>query len=120
MTRHGKSTGKGFYGPDASDTPEMRRLKRMLTTESLWLWILILLSRKPRHAYVLRNEIRDEFGFMPGNVTCYKVLYFLKRGNYVGIKEEGRKKIYYITEKGRKELSKAKKFLEETSEELFD
>ncbi|MBI4018156.1 MAG: PadR family transcriptional regulator [Candidatus Aenigmarchaeota archaeon] len=101
--------------PSVSDTPEMARLKRMLTTESLWMWLLILLSRKPRHAYVLRSEIKDEFGFMPGNVTCYKVLYFLKSGGYVGIKEEGRKKIYYITRKGRKELAKARLFLKRAS-----
>ena len=70
---------KNFYGPHPSDTPEMKRLKRSLTTETLWFWILKLLSRNPRHAYILRKEIENEFGFVPGNVTCYKVLYFLKK-----------------------------------------
>ena len=109
---------EGPYGPQHSDTPEMKRLKRSLTTETLWFWILKLLSKTPRHAYILRKEIKNEFGFMPGNVTCYKVLYFLKKGGYVIIKDEGRRKIYYITDKGRKELLKAKEFMEKTSAEI--
>jgi DNA-binding PadR family transcriptional regulator len=106
------------YETDYSDTPEMRRLRKSLTTETLWFWILKLLSKRPRHAYVLRHDIKDEFSFMPGNVTCYKVLYFLKRGGYVITKNEGRKKIYYITHKGKNELRKAKEFLEKTSSEV--
>lgn len=107
---------EGPYGTKSTETPEMKRLKKSLTKESLWYWILILLSRKPYHAYILRTEIKYEFGFMPGNVTCYKVLYFLKKGGYVTDKKIGRKNMYSITQKGRKELSKAKMFLENVSE----
>ena len=100
------------------DSPEMGRLRKSLTTETLWIWILTLLARKPSHAYVLRKEIRDEFGFLPGNVTCYKVLYFLSKGGYVKSRESGRKRIYFVTEKGRNELVKAKEYLKGIIKEL--
>jgi len=99
-------------------TPEMERIKKSLTTETLWPWILALLSRKPRHAYVLRNEIKKEFGFLPGTVTCYKVLYILKSRKYVAVKRDGRRKVYYPTEKGKQELLKAKMLLNQLSREL--
>jgi DNA-binding PadR family transcriptional regulator len=92
-------------------TPEMRRLVKSITIESLWFWILKLLEKSPCHAYILRKKIEDEFGFLPGNVTGYKVLYFLKRGKYVDYKIDGMRKTYHITEKGRKELEKARKYL---------
>lgn len=101
-----------------TETPEMERIKKSLTTETLWPWILALLSRKPRHAYVLRNEIKKEFGFLPGTVTCYKVLYILKNRKYVIVKKDGRKKVYYLTEKGKQELLKAKMLLNQLSREL--
>lgn len=100
-------SGKINYGVRPEDSPEMKRLKTSFTIESLWIWILILLSESPCHGYLLRYKIMQEFGFMPGNVTCYKVLYFLKRGRYVNVIKKGNKKMYYITEKGKIELKNA-------------
>lgn len=106
------------YGFQPSDSQEMRRLKKSVTIKSLWFWILLLLLKKPYHAYAIRNEIRREFGFLPGTVTSYKVLYFLKKGRYVSTKKVGRKVMYSITDKGRKELLAAKEFFKKMSEDL--
>ena len=70
------------------------------------MYILKILSEKPAHAYLLRKEVERLFGFRPGPVTAYKVLYDLKRDGLVEKRLEGRVKIYKITQKGRKELEK--------------
>jgi len=43
-------------------------------------------------------------------MTAYKVLYLLTASGFVTKKDEGRKKIYHITEKGEKALKEAADF----------
>lgn len=87
--------------------PEVKRLIKNITTETLWIYILMILIVKPFHAYALRDIIKREFGFTPGRITIYKVLYKLEKRGYVkkvNIKKgsiKGPKRKYYkITEKG--------------------
>ncbi len=100
------------------------RLVRKLTHENLWLYILTLLSRKSLYGYEIRSLIEKEFGFKPGQVTSYVVLYKLERGGLIrviGEKKGSRgpfRKYYAITGEGVKELEKAKKFLSELSERI--
>lgn len=82
----------------------LKRLAKLNTKECLWIYILKILSEKPMHAYVIRNEVYKNFGFKPGKVTAYKVLYLLKKSGYVKKEIKGRKRVYYVTEKGRKLL----------------
>ncbi|MCW1301189.1 MAG: PadR family transcriptional regulator [Candidatus Nanoarchaeia archaeon] len=96
---------------------EILRLWRNLTTETLWIWILKLLSKRPMHAYVLRNEL-SSFGFSPSRITCYKVLYLLQFRGYVKSRKLGRRRYYYLTKKGREELRKAIKLIKEVEEKL--
>ena len=88
----------------------IRRLAELNTKDCLWIYILSILSEKPVHAYSIRSMIESGFGFRPGNVTAYRVLYYLTSQNYVEKKTEGRRKVYSITEKGQKELQKALNF----------
>lgn len=88
----------------------LKRLELLNTKECLWVYILRILSDRPTHAYLIRKEIFRKYGFMPGTMTAYKVLYQLGRKGLVHKSAEGRKKIYTITEEGRKELKKARNF----------
>jgi len=96
------------------------RLKQLNTKDCLWIYILKILTEKPTHAYSIRKEIQERFGFKPGIMTAYKVLYLLNRGGFVKKSEEGRKKIYTITEKGRKELKKAASFYQRLGKTLVN
>jgi DNA-binding PadR family transcriptional regulator len=87
-----------------------RKLERNNTYDCLWPYILRILRDKPTHAYVLRSEIEQRFGFRPGNVTAYRVLYSLKKKGYVDKRKEGMKQVYSITQKGRSLLRQAAKF----------
>jgi len=86
------------------------RLKKLNTQDCLWIYILRILEDGDTHAYTIRKDIHSRYGFLPGVMTAYKVLYLLHRRGFVKKKIEGRKKIYSITPKGREELKKAKKF----------
>jgi len=88
----------------------IERLIKLNTKECLWIYILSILEKKPTHAYVLRKKIEEKFGFRPGMVTAYRVLYSLENLKFVKSYTENRKKIYKITKKGRYELKKALEF----------
>jgi DNA-binding PadR family transcriptional regulator len=85
----------------------LQRLAQLNTKECLWIYILRILKDGPRHAYVIRKEIEQRFGFEPGTVTAYKVLYLLSKSGYVKKTVSGRQKVYTLTPAGRKALREA-------------
>jgi DNA-binding PadR family transcriptional regulator len=90
------------------------RLKKKITKENLWLYILTLLKNGPVYGYELKDKIKEKFGFEPAKITTYVVLYKLeKEGLVKSIKntEKSSRKYYYITEKGSKTLEEGLKFL---------
>ena len=91
----------------------LKRLKELNTRECLWLYILRILSEKPMHAYVIRSMISERFGFRPGTVTAYKVLYLLQRSGFVSKRSSGRQVVYTITPKGSAALKEAALFYRE-------
>ena len=96
----------------------LERLKLLNTKECLWIYILRILTDGPTHAYTLRKETEKRFGFRPGTMTAYKVLYLLGRLELVTKKEEGRKKIYHITPKGKTVLKEAVDFYKDLAKLL--
>lgn len=88
----------------------MKRLHETNTKDCLWIYILRIIYDKPTHAYRLRKEIELRFGFKPGTVTAYRVIYHLTSHGFVSKAVDGRRKVYSITEKGKKELRKAIEF----------
>ena len=88
----------------------LKKLERNNTLDCLWPYVLRILRDKPMHAYVLRGEIERRFGFRPGNVTAYRVLYSLKKRGDVEKTKEGMKQVYTITPKGNGLLKKAAGF----------
>jgi len=93
----------------------VERLKKKVQKENLWFFILSLLGTKELYGNEIRELIKKEFGFFSGNVTAYKVLYIMKRGNYVTRFAKNGRKYYKITPKGKEQLKSARKFLKEIS-----
>jgi len=87
----------------------LKRLKRSLTIDNLWLYILSLLKKKEMHAYVILAEMEKRYGWKPGLVTPYVVLYKLEEEGYIVGYDKERRRYYKITEKGRKALSTGKR-----------
>ena len=88
----------------------LKRLEKLNTKDCLWIYILGILKSKPMHAYVIRKEIQKKFGFRPGNVTAYRVLYNLRSAGLVTKAKEDRSVVYTITPTGRQDLKKATAF----------
>lgn len=88
----------------------IERFLKSNTIENLWIYILSLLKKRKIYAWEIPAMVEQEFGFKPGKITPYRVLYRLEKEGFVESKVEERRRIYEITEKGKKELEKAKKF----------
>ncbi|MBL7160550.1 MAG: helix-turn-helix transcriptional regulator [Candidatus Aenigmarchaeota archaeon] len=86
------------------------RLKTLNTRECLWIYVLRILSDQPKHAYALRKEIEERFGFRPGRMTAYKVLYLLHKKGFVVKMRAGRRVLYSITPNGKEALKEAVSF----------
>lgn len=89
------------------------RLKKSNTIENLWIYILSLLKKERVYAWEIPALIEKKFNFKPGRITPYRVLYRLENQNFVKSKVEERRRIYQITEKGKRELELAKEFYRE-------
>jgi DNA-binding PadR family transcriptional regulator len=96
----------------------IERLKKLNTKENLWIYILILLKKNPLYAWELPSLIENEFGFRPGNITPYRVLYRLEAENLVKSNLKDRRRTYQLTEKGSKELNQVKDFYKEIINKL--
>ncbi len=94
------------------------RLKKLNTKENLWIYILVLLEKKPNHAWSLLSLIEKEFGFKPGTITPYRVLYRLEEEGLVKSSFEERKRVYQITAQGKEELKKVKSFYKQLLNKL--
>lgn len=96
--------------------PPLKRLKRKLTIEVLWIYIVsVLLSGGPTYGYDVRRRIREKYGFKPATVTTYTVLYRLEREGVVEKDEAG---TYKVTSHGRELYRKALGLLKETLQKL--
>lgn len=98
---------------------ELKRLEEKLTKEVLWLYILSSLKKKQLHAYALRKTIHERFGFLPGEVSAYVVLYKLKSHGFVSAKKSENKVIYSITSEGKNLLKTAKKKFLKKQKQVF-
>lgn len=100
------------------------RLVRKTTKENLWLYVLSALRERPRYAYELREEILKRFGFEPGEVTAYVVIYALKRDGYVAVRRQSpgkrgpSRKYYCLTAEGEALLERARTYLRELPNRL--
>lgn len=75
----------------------LERLRRKLTVENLWLYIVNVLLEGPTYPYDVRRRIRDKFGFTPSTITVYTVIYRMERE---GLLEKGKDGSYRVTGAG--------------------
>ncbi len=95
------------------------RLKRKMTVENLWMYVLAALSDGPTYAYDIRKRIARDFGFKPSTITLYSVVYRLKREGL--IKESGDGvKVYEVTDEGIEALKEGVRFIEESTKRIKD
>ncbi|MHA1686617.1 MAG: PadR family transcriptional regulator [Candidatus Heimdallarchaeaceae archaeon] len=110
---------------DPKETKAFQRLKKKLTIDVLWMWILKLLSEGPKYAYELKQEMQRRFGFSSATVTNYTVLYLLEKEGIVKKVEISNdleridRKYYTLTPLGIQLFEEAKKFLKEIYNVLF-
>jgi DNA-binding PadR family transcriptional regulator len=102
----------GGFGGWAGEGPRGRawhgRAARFFEQGDLKYVILRLLDEKPRHGYDIIKELEGRFGgsYAPSPGTVYPTLTMLEDLGYARVvPEEGGKKIYEITEEGRKHLA---------------
>jgi DNA-binding PadR family transcriptional regulator len=95
-----------IFGPGRG--PRRGRGGRMFEQGDLKLVILRLLEEKPRHGYEIIKELETRSGgaYSPSPGTVYPTLTMLEDLGYArAVPEDGGKKIYEITEEGRKHLA---------------
>jgi DNA-binding PadR family transcriptional regulator len=100
-----------------SATP-VKRLKRLLTSGNLWLYVLSLLKKKKLYAYELDKMIESAFGFRPNKIMIYIVLYRLENEGLITSQYHERRKYYTITEKGSDSLKIARDYFKSLSGKL--
>ncbi|RLE67139.1 MAG: PadR family transcriptional regulator [Thermoprotei archaeon] len=78
----------------------IRRLKRKLGIEVLWLFLLSQLAEGDSYAYELIKFIEEKYGFNPGKVLPYVVLKRLENEGYVESYLKDKRKYYRLTPQG--------------------
>src|SRR5213082_3740709 len=98
-----------FWGPGGPRGRGWKaRAGRVFEQGDLKYVILRLLAEKPRHGYEIIKELEDRFGgsYAPSPGTVYPTLTMLEDLGYArAMPEEGGRKIYEITDEGRKNLA---------------
>ena len=100
--------GFGGWGPPGGPGRWRGRAARLFEQGDLKYVILRLLEEKPRHGYEIIKELESRFGgsYAPSPGTVYPTLTMLEDLGYARVvPEEGGKKIYEITDEGRKHLA---------------
>src|SRR5499427_1018360 len=102
----------GGWGAGGGGGPRGRHWKgragRLFEQGDLKYVILRLLEEKPRHGYEIIKELESRFGgsYAPSPGTVYPTLTMLEDLGFARVvPEEGGKKIYEITDEGRKHLA---------------
>lgn len=116
--RGGFGFGGGFGrfggGPLGGGGPMFGAGKKLIAAD-LQLLVLGMLEEKPRHGYELIKELEERsHGFYtPSPGVIYPALTYLEELGYASVETSGTKKLYSITEEG-------KKYLQENRDSLQD
>jgi DNA-binding PadR family transcriptional regulator len=101
-----------------SVTTPTKRLKRLLTSGNLWLYILSLVQSSKVYAYEMDSLIEKQFSFKPDKIMIYIVLYRLESEGLITSKFHERRKYYKITKKGKESLDSARGYFKLLAEKL--
>ena len=104
------------------DNPQLspiKRLRHLLTSGNLWLYILSLIKRDGElYAYALDEQIEKGFMFRPNKVMIYIVLYKLEAEGLIASRFQERRKYYKLTKKGGEALGSARNYFKMLSGRL--
>ena len=100
------------------DSQAVRRLRRKVTVENLWTYIIRVLEEEPLHAYGVKVRLKQRFGIKVATVTVYAVLYKMVREGLLTVEKRGETKVYKPTKTGLQALSEAKRILEGVLKDL--
>jgi DNA-binding PadR family transcriptional regulator len=81
------------------------KIEKKVVTAYLEAILLNLLREGESYGYDLIKRVLDYFGVMFSPSAVYPTLYALVENGYISQTEEGNKKMYSLTEKGKKERS---------------
>lgn len=117
----GFAFGPGAWGGPGGQWggPGSGRGGRMFGHGDLKFVILNLLAEKPRHGYEIIKEMEERFGgaYSPSPGTVYPTLALLEDLGYARSRtEEGNRKVFEITDEGRKYLEENRS----TIDDIFD
>lgn len=90
----------------------MRRLRRKLESEVLWIYVAYLLREGDKTAHELKRLMADRFTIRVSSLKLYLVLYRLEDEGLVKRVSEGPVR-FALTERGELEFRKAITYLEE-------
>jgi len=92
------------------ETPTpIKRLRRLLTSGNLWLYLLSLINSEGKlYAYNLDEQIEKRFSFKPDKIMVYIVLYRLENEGLISSETHERRKYYTLSAKGKESLSAAR------------
>jgi DNA-binding PadR family transcriptional regulator len=114
---HGFGAWAAFCGPDAGFGAKRHR-GRVFDRGDLRYMILTLLAGRPMHGYEVMQELAKKAGgcYTPSAGSVYPVLQLLQDQGYVTAEDRDGKKVYSITDEGRKFLSENR----ERVDDVFD
>jgi DNA-binding PadR family transcriptional regulator len=102
-----------------SASAPVKRLRKLLTSGNLWLYILSLIdANKNLYAYGLDSQIEKGFGFKPDKIMIYVVLYRLENEGLISSEFQERRKYYTLTGKGKEALAVAREYFRTLSTKL--
>jgi DNA-binding PadR family transcriptional regulator len=92
------------------------RMGRKFAAGDLQLVILALLAEQPRHGYELIKLLEERSGgfYVPSPGVIYPALTYLEETGLAEVETEGTKKLYRITESGRKQVEENSSMIEMT------
>ncbi len=102
----------------APNSKPLQRLRQSLTIGNLWLSVLSLASKKKIYAYNLPEEIDRAYHFSPSRLLVYLVLYRLEAEGLLTSAEDGRRRYYSITSKGKECLASGRALLKARAREI--
>jgi len=110
MARHRRGHGFAHFVGSIMDEAGFDRTGfrtgRKLASDDLQLLLLALIADKPSHGYDLIKllEERSNGYYVPSPGMVYPALTYLEEAGYAAVEPEGTKKLYRISEEGRRHL----------------
>ena len=111
---------RGFRGGGMFGEAVRMGMGRKFSAGDLQLVLLALLDEQPRHGYELIKILEERSGgfYVPSPGVIYPALTYLEETGLAEVENEGNKKLYRITETGRRKVEENRTMIEHTLAKL--